>query len=120
LNGAPYFDPLAFAPVTTASFGNEGFNRLRGLGASNLDLNIFRDFKLTERFKLQIRGEAFNISNSPHFANPSSGNLNVSNLQKNADGSVRNLNGYDTITAVTALGRLIDQRYFRFGLRFMF
>jgi hypothetical protein len=120
LNGSPYFNPLAFAPVTTASFGTEGFNRLRGPGATNLDLNIFRDFKLTERLKLEIRGEAFNLSNSPHFANPTSGNLNVSNLQTNADGSVRNLNGFDTITAVNPLGRLIDQRYFRFGVRFMF
>jgi len=120
LNGTPYFNPLAFAPVTTASFGNEGFNRLRGPGATNVDLNIFRDFRLTERLKLEIRGEAFNLSNTPHFANPTSGNLNVSNLQTNADGSVRNLNGYDTITTVNPLGRLIDQRYFRFGVRFMF
>jgi hypothetical protein len=117
LNGQAYFNPLAFAPVNTAAFGNEGFNSLRGPGATNIDLNIFRDFKLTERFKLEIRGESFNLSNTPHFANPGT---NVSNLQLNADGSVKNLNGYDQITAVNALGRLIDARYFRFGLRVMF
>jgi len=117
LGGQPYFNPLAFAPVTTASFGNAGFDTLRGPGSTNLDLNIFRDFRITERVQAQIRAEAFNLSNTPHFSNPAS---NVSNLQLNSDGSVKNLNGYDTITSVNPLGRLIDPRYFRFGLRFMF
>jgi len=117
LGGQPYFNPLAFAPVTTASFGNAGFDTLRGSGTTNLDLNIFREFRITERVNAQIRAEAFNISNTPHFSNPAS---NVSNLQLNSDGSVKNLNGYDTITSVNPLGRLIDPRYFRFGLRFMF
>jgi hypothetical protein len=117
LGGQPYFNPLAFAPVTTASFGNAGFDTLRGPGSTNLDLNIFRDFRITERVRTQIRAEAFNLSNTPHFSNPAS---NVSSLQLNPDGSVKNLNGYDTITSVNPLGRLIDPRYFRFGLRIVF
>ncbi len=117
LGGQPYFNPLAFTPVTTAAFGNAGFDTLRGPDSTNLDLNIFRDFRITERVKAEIRAEAFNISNTPHFSNPAS---NVSNLQLNPDGSVKNLNGYDTITSVSPLGRLIDPRYFRFGLRIIF
>ena len=93
LGGQPYFNPLAFTPVLTASFGNAGFDTLRGPGSTNLDLNIFRDFRITERLKAQIRAEAFNLSNTPHFSNPAS---NVSNLQTNSDGSVKSLNGYDT------------------------
>jgi len=117
LGGQPYFNPLAFTPVTTASFGSAGFDSLRGPGFTNLDLNVFRDFRITERIKTEVRAEAFNISNTPHFSNPSA---NVSNLQLNADGSVKNLNGYDTITSTNPLGRVIDPRYFRFGLRIMF
>ena len=117
LGGEPYFDPLAFTPVTTATFGNAGFNTLRGPGSTNLDLNLFRNFRITERMRAQIRAESFNISNSPHFSNPAS---DVSNLQLTSTGAVKNLNGYDTITSVNPLGRLIDPRYFRFGLRFMF
>ena len=117
LGGQPYFNPLAFAPVTTASFGNAGFDTLRGPADTNLDMNIFRDFRITERVSAQVRAETFNISNTPHFSNPAS---NVSNLQLNSDGSVKNLNGYDTITSVNPLGRLIDPRYFRFGLRIIF
>jgi hypothetical protein len=117
LGGQAYFNPLAFAPVTTASFGTAGFDTLRRPASTNLDLNIFRDFKITERIGMQIRAETFNTSNTPHFSNPAA---NVSNLQVNSDGSVKNLNGYDTITSVNPLGRLIDPRYFRFGLRIIF
>ncbi len=114
---APYFDPLAFAPVTTARFGTAGFNSMRGPGVRNLDLSVFRDFKATEKFTLQFRAEALNLSNTPHFSNPGA---NVSNLQLNPDGSVKNLNGYDQITGTSAVSRLIDERYFRFGLKLSF
>jgi hypothetical protein len=67
-----YFDPRAFTGVPTgqARFGTTGRNIIRGPGFFNLDASIFRDFKLTERFKLQIRAEEFSFTNTPHFANP--------------------------------------------------
>ncbi len=116
--GQSWFDPLAFAPVTAARFGTAGFNTLRGPGHANLDLGLFREFKFGERVGVQFRAEAFNFTNTPHFANP--GN-NVSNLQLNADGSIRSLGGFSEITNVTSLGRDgIDERVFRFGLRISF
>jgi hypothetical protein len=118
VGGQAYFDPLAYAPVTGARFGTSGFNQLRGPGNTNLDLSVFRTFRITERFKTQIRAEAMNATNSPHFANPSG--TNVSNLQLNSDGSVKNLNGFMQITATNPLGRVLDQRYFRFGFRVLF
>ena len=46
---------------------------------------------------------------------------NVSNLQLNGDGSVRNLGGFTTITSTSGIGREgIDERVFRFGLRLAF
>ena len=58
---------------------------------------------------MQFRGEALNVTNTPHFANP--GN-NVSN-------SVAA--GYSVITATTGTGREgIDERMFRLGLRVTF
>ena len=50
--------------------------------------------------------------NHAHFANPGA---TLSNLVTNADGSVKSLNGYDTISSTAPLGRTIDQRYFRLG-----
>ena len=117
VGGQAYFDPLAFAPVRTPRFGTAGFDTLRGPGNNNLDMGLFRNFAVTERVRLQIRAESINVSNTPHFANPGA---NVSNMSLNNDGTVRSLGGFSQISSTRALGRLIDQRYFRFGLRFMF
>jgi hypothetical protein len=116
--GQMYFDPLAFAPVTTARFGTAGFNSLRGPGVRNFDMGVFRQFRFSERWNMQFRAEIFNLTNTPHFSNPAS---NVSNLQLNADGSIRNLGGFSTITSIRNTGREgLDERTFRFGLRFGF
>jgi len=116
--GQSYFDPFAYRAVTDARFGTAGFNSLIGPGILNLDLGLFRDFRVTERLHIQFRAEAFNSTNTPHFANPGT---NVSNLQLNADGSVRNLGGYTEITGLANTGRDgIDERVFRFGLRLTF
>lgn len=113
--GQSYFDPLAYRPVTQARFGTAGFNAIRGPGIFNLDLGVFREFRLTERWRMQFRGEAFNATNTPHFANPGA---NVSNLQLNPDGSIRNLGGFTEITGLANTGRDgIDERVFRLGLR---
>jgi len=115
LNGSAYFNPLAYGAVTNVAFGTSGFDQLRGPGPTNIDLNLFRDIRITERYKIQIRGEAFNAANHPHFSNPGA---SVSNMSLNADGSVKSLGGFSQITSTTPLGRLIDPRYFRFGFRF--
>jgi hypothetical protein len=112
-----YFDPLAFATVTTATFGNAGFNSLRGPGVVNTDVAISRDIPITERFKAQFRFESFNFLNTPHFALP---NTNVSNMVLNGDGTIRNLGGYSTITSTQNLGRDFDERRMQFDLRISF
>ncbi len=113
--GLSYFDPFAYRAVTDARFGTAGFNSLRGPGIFNVDMGLFRDFRVTERLHIQFRAEAFNFTNTPHFGTPGT---NVSNLQLNADGSVRALGGYTEITGVANTGRDgIDERVFRFGLR---
>ncbi len=117
VGGNPYFNPLAYAPVTGPVFGTSGFDQLRGPGNTNMDMSIFRFFRITERFRFQLRAEAMNISNTPHFSNPAA---NVSNLQLNPDGSVKNLNGFSQITSTNPLGRLIDPRYLRLGARLTF
>lgn len=67
---ATYFDTTAFAPVTTAAFGNASRNSLRGPGHGDLDLGISRTFPITEHAHLEVRGEGFNITNTPYFAIP--------------------------------------------------
>ena len=67
----PYFNTAAFAqPVGAGVFGNSGRDILRGPGYFNLDSSVFRSFRITERFKLQFRAEAFGATNTPHFGQP--------------------------------------------------
>jgi hypothetical protein len=116
--GASYFDPLAFAAVTQPRFGTSGYNTLRGQRVINLDFSLYRQFRLSQGTTLQFRAEAFNLTNTPHFANPSG---NVSNMVLNPDGTIRNLGGFSSITGTANTGRDgIDERLFRIGLRLGF
>ncbi len=112
-----WFDVTAFKPVTDVRFGTAGFNNLRGPGVVNLDASLFRTFRITERMNVQLRVEALNATNTPHFSNPAS---NVANLQLNPDGTVRNLNGFGVITTSNRLGRQYDEREWRLGVRLGF
>jgi hypothetical protein len=51
-------------------FGNLGWNVISGPGAWNLDSSIFRNFSIKERWKIQLRGEAFSVINTPRWNNP--------------------------------------------------
>jgi hypothetical protein len=105
-----YFDPLAFKPVTEARFGTAPFNVLRGPGVFAWDLLLARQFQFGHGMNLQVRAEAFNVTNRPRFSNPGG---NVSNLRLNADGTVRDLNGFAVITGTQDR----SERNVRFGIR---
>jgi hypothetical protein len=105
-----YFDPLAFKPVTEARFGTASFNSVRGPGVASWDLGVFRQLQFRGGMNLQVRMEAFNVTNRPRFSNPGG---NVSNLRLNPDGTVRDLNGFAVITS-TQDG---SERQIRFGVR---
>ncbi|MDQ2945372.1 MAG: TonB-dependent receptor, partial [Acidobacteriota bacterium] len=51
-------------------FGNLGRNVISGPGFWNVDASVFRNFQISERFKLQLRGEGFSILNTPQWNNP--------------------------------------------------
>ncbi|MBL8176283.1 MAG: TonB-dependent receptor [Bryobacterales bacterium] len=118
--GTPFYDPTAFIPVARNDrrFGNTAMNLLRGPGSSNWDLSIFRRFQVSERFKLEFRGEAFNFTNTPHFNNPGG---NVDNFNPEITNPLTRYGGYMEITSTAGLGRDgIDERQVRLGLRLSF
>ena len=67
---AHWFNTCAFATQTKGTFGNTGRNTLLGPSVWNFDTALWRTFRLTERFKLDFRGEAFNVFNHPQLGNP--------------------------------------------------
>ncbi len=74
VGGGRRYNEAAFALPTTPGNGNFGRNVLRGFPLYQVDLALRRQFDLTERVRLQLRGEAFNLLNRPNFADPD-GNL---------------------------------------------
>jgi hypothetical protein len=54
----------------TRHFGNEGRNSLLGPAFRQLDFSLFKNTAITERVKLELRFEFYNLFNHPNFANP--------------------------------------------------
>jgi hypothetical protein len=89
----------AFLPAASGTYGNLGYNNLKGPGVTTLDMNITRSFRLRERMALQFRAEAFNLPNLTNLSNPTSA-LNSGNFG-----------------LITAAG---DPRIVQFAMKFVF
>ena len=65
-----WFDASAFVAPGQYIFGNAGRNILYGPGTRQVDLSLFKNFVFRESRRLELRAEAFNVSNTPQFNNP--------------------------------------------------
>jgi hypothetical protein len=72
-----WLNPAAFEPTKVngasnplifGTFGDVGKNNLRLPRTVNWDMQLSKYFNITERWKLQLRVEYFNIFNHPNFA----------------------------------------------------
>ena len=61
------FDPSAFVVPAKGTFGNTGRNIIRDAGIDNWDMGIGKQFRITERARLQFRAELFNLMNHTQF-----------------------------------------------------
>ena len=71
--GAPgfYLNSAAFAIPALGTFGNCAPRAFHGPGLENVDLSLFKQFLITERWKVEFRSEFFNAFNHANFTNPS-------------------------------------------------
>ena len=66
--GRPYgFNPLAFRPSAVGQIGNSGRSPFRFPSQFFTDINIAKNLLFTERYRLQLRAEFFNIFNQTIF-----------------------------------------------------
>jgi len=68
--GGKRINRAAFIVPTTPRQGTLGRNALSGFGATQVDLTLRRQFRITERVSLQARADLFNIFNHPNFGPP--------------------------------------------------
>ena len=68
---AEWFNPVAFTAPQPYTFGNSGYDMLWGPHYQNWDMNLVKNVDFGERYRVQLRGEVFNIANHPNFSVPS-------------------------------------------------
>jgi hypothetical protein len=97
--------------------GNLGLQTNTGPPTQTMDFSIFKNFSVTERFKVQFRAEAFNLANTPNYASPD-GSLGNAKLPATADGRPA-VNGNGNFGRV--LGANVGtERHVQFSLRLSF
>jgi len=65
-----FLNATAFALPATGTFGNVGKGAFTGPGFFNWDTGVFKNFSVTDRYRVQFRGEFFNVLNHTRFLNP--------------------------------------------------
>jgi hypothetical protein len=77
-----WLNPAAFAIPASGTYGNAGRNAFRGPGLWQADFGVAKRFRVTEKFSLDFRGEAFNLFNRAQYGNP------VSNISTSTFGRI--------------------------------
>jgi len=111
----------SFAAAPLGSYGNLGYNNLKGPGLFQLNIAVSRNFVIHEKQTIQLRGEAFNLPNHlnacvPSISSPLSGG-NFGNLVPLNSGN------FGQITCdVSANGGLTlgDYRVIQMAMKFIF
>jgi len=88
----------------TRHFGNEGRNSLLGPAFRQMDFSIFKSTNITERLKMELRFEAYNLLNHPNFANPIWPNFLSDPTITNSFSSNGRLQGYLPINVTADVG----------------
>jgi hypothetical protein len=69
-SGQLYFNKSLFTPEPFGNLGDSSKRFFHGPGINNFDMALLKDFRLSERFRVELRGEFFNIFNHAQFMNP--------------------------------------------------
>jgi len=100
-----WYDPNAFLLPPAGTWGDLGRGTLRGPGLAELDLSLFKNFRVSERIGLQFRAECFNLLNHSNLGSP--------NPIVFTGGAVSSSAGLITTTTTTS-------RQIQFGLKLIF
>ncbi len=104
-NPNQWFNPNAFLLPTPGTYGNLGRGTLTGPGLADVDVSLFKNVAMSERLRLQIRAEFFNVLNHANFGTP--------NAIVFSSGAISSSAGLITSTTTTS-------RQIQFGMKLMF
>jgi hypothetical protein len=107
---AEWFNTAAFAAPAAGTDGNGGRNILDGPGLRNVDLGIFRQFRVREMIALQVRAELSNAFNMVSLTIPSQALATTANVNQ----------GVMTSPLFGQIRNAADMRQVQLGLRLTF
>jgi hypothetical protein len=87
------------------SYGNSGYNMLRGPAFQDWDMNLQKNILFKERYNIQLRADSFNVFNHPNFSTPNA--------------AISNTASVGTITAISGTPSY-EQRTVEFAAKFSF
>jgi outer membrane receptor protein involved in Fe transport len=105
--GETWFNTAAFAPNGVGQIGTLGRNAIAGPDRKVVDVGLSKNFKITDRYQVNLRLEAFNVFNWVNFTSLSTGGT---------PSSPQNLTS-GNFGKVTSAG---SPRILQLGLKFMF
>jgi hypothetical protein len=97
--GLKYLNPAAFANPAAGSLGNVGVGSVVGPKNWQFDASLSRTFSIKEAQRIEVRAEAFNVTNSFRRQNP---------------GTALNSNTFGQVTSA------LDPRIMQFALKYVF
>ncbi len=114
-----WINAAAFAPAAPGTYGNLGYNNLKGPGIFQLNVALSRTFAVREKMALQLRAEAFNLPNHVNGFAPNEAPINTG------------IGANTTLTSATATqvtadisgnngGLAGDYRVIQFAMKFVF
>ena len=71
---------VAGGAATYATYGNSGYNMLRGPAFQNWDMSLQKNTTIRERYNVQLRADSFNVFNHPNFGTPNASISNTSTV----------------------------------------
>jgi len=66
--GVQWWNPAAFAAPAPGTIGNLSRNKFYGPGFADVDFSVFKNIPITERLKIQLRAEMYNLTNRINLA----------------------------------------------------
>jgi hypothetical protein len=110
----------AFAPAVPGTYGNLGYNNLKGPGIFQLNVALSRTFALKERMALQVRAEAFNLPNHVNAFPP--GGSPISQTAQGASATLNSSNFGQITSDISGNNGLLagDYRVIQFAMKLVF
>ena len=96
---------VAGGPTLYATYGNSGYDMLRGPAFQDWDMNLQKNILFRERYNVQLRADSFNVFNHPNFGTPNA--------------SISNPSSVGTITSISGTPNY-EQRTVEFAAKFSF